>query len=145
MSCVALLTGLLVLACTMAAPGSADCPPGFDPDSVMATLTSWQDLHRFAPLLMGCDDGEAVEGVSYFVVHTLATRWGTLRQLALLARADPRFGDWVIGHISALGDEGELQTIVRQARRGGPRTLRRRVLAAAEAALAKIHSMEHAP
>ena len=101
-------------------------------------IRTWREL-RQALHRSSFDDGIVAEMYSEFVVHTLASKWDTLKQLQTLVAADPAFGKFVLRHIDATADRGELVAVLRHARQAGSRQnrgLRRRIASAAKRALA---------
>ncbi|HVZ23876.1 MAG TPA: hypothetical protein VG871_22535, partial [Vicinamibacterales bacterium] len=77
----------------------------------IARLRTWSDLHTAFRTFQACDDGAIAEGWSEFTVRTLATHWNTVIDLQRLTTGDIRFHRFVLRHIDATGDAGDLRRI----------------------------------
>jgi hypothetical protein len=99
---------------------------------------SWVTLQRVVHQ-HPCDDGMIAESFSDYVVHRLATHWGTVPQLTRLVNADSVLRAFVIQHIDATTDMGELRRLVRLSKTRCPPSSRNfcaAIRVAAEAAVA---------
>ena len=89
----------------------------------LSTLRQWPAIHDFyRKHLSTCpDDGMYAEGYTDVVVHTLATDWSQLGQLALAVSSDSSFKRFVLRHIDASADEEELRSVLKSANSQCPR------------------------
>ena len=93
-------------------------------DQAMENLRTWTDLRLwYENFPHRCDDGELAEGMSEFVVATLAKRWNTLPSLQAEIAKNRRFKHFVIEHIDATTDDGDLANVLTNARTSCPRSL----------------------
>lgn len=78
---------------------------------------SWNNLYKiYKQSASGCDDGAYAEGYSDFVVQSLAKYWNRFDQLLHLIEKDPSFQTFVLKHIDATTDLGDLETITKNVR-----------------------------
>ncbi len=93
-------------------------------DAELSRSRTWADLHRwFRAFFPDCDDGYLAEGVSEFVTALLAKDWSNLRKLDRETRADADFEHFVLTHIDATADSGNLRVILDNARNRCPQRL----------------------
>lgn len=79
-------------------------------------LKSWGSLHKsFQEYVPRCDDGFIAEGYTEAVMVLLAAHWSSLHELALVAKRDPAFREFVLRHINSSADSGDLKRIEEQA------------------------------
>lgn len=84
--------------------------------SELPGLKSWRALHRsFQKYVPRCDDGFIAEGYTEAVVVLLARHWSSLHELAAVAKHDPAFRKFVLRHIDASADPGDLKCVREQA------------------------------
>jgi hypothetical protein len=88
------------------------------------TLRSWDALYKSYRLYRACDDGAIAEGYSESVARILVDHWSTLPRLAYLARNNVKFRQFVLGHVDATLDMGDVQKIRTKAKTQCPRGLR---------------------
>jgi hypothetical protein len=106
----------------------------------LTKLDSWKTLYAFynANLADCPDDGVYAEGYSDVVVQLLAKHWETTRQFQIRATYDAQFRAFVLSHIDATTDEGDLKQVLHNARTqcpAGDSTLCKDIAARAEAAI----------
>ena len=89
-------------------------------DSALGKLKTWSDLRLWYENYPGWDDGYLAEGLSDFVVVTLAKRWNTLPSLQTEIRKNSGFRHFVLKHIDATTDESDVRTTLNNARRKCP-------------------------
>jgi hypothetical protein len=70
-------------------------------------LKSWTDLYRAFQEFRACDDGSVAEGWDDFTERMLTEHWNELPELQRLVKRDPRFGPFVLRHLSEMiaGDD----------------------------------------
>jgi hypothetical protein len=79
-------------------------------------LKSWRALHNsFQKFVPQCDDGFVAEGYTETIVVLLAQRWSSLHELATVVKRDPAFGRFILRHIDASADPGDLKRVQEQA------------------------------
>ncbi len=93
-------------------------------DPALFSLKTWNDLRSWYENYPGCDDGYFAEGLSDFVVVSLAKRWETLPSLQAEIMKNNGFKHFVLKHINATTDENDLRIVVRNARSKCPSNLR---------------------
>jgi len=76
---------------------------------------SWNVLYQSWKSYRACDDGSLAEGYSESVARVLVDHWNTLPELAHLARKDPEFRGFVLKHIDATLDAGDVAKIRKKA------------------------------
>lgn len=77
---------------------------------------SWNDLYKiYKQADSGCDDGVYAEVYSDFVVQSLAKYWDRFDELVTLINKDSLFRDFVLKHIDATTDMGDLEALSRNA------------------------------
>ena len=89
-------------------------------DRAMDGLHSWDDIHRAFKRYRHCDEGAIGEGFSEVVVKRLAVHWNELQILNKLIMSDPPFRSFVIDHIGATNDPGDLRRLVDHTKRRCP-------------------------
>jgi len=112
-----LLPLFLTVRHSFAAEGWAGCPDVTrfieETDSKHKT---WEDLYRLFNAYPGCDDGLYAEGYSDFVAQSLAKHWDNFHELASLVGKDPTFRDFILRHIDTTAAQGDLITLLDNAR-----------------------------
>ncbi|KUG23986.1 hypothetical protein ASZ90_006198 [hydrocarbon metagenome] len=93
-------------------------------DSAISNLKTWQDLRLWYENYHGCDDGYFAEGISDFVVASLAKQWQTLPTFQKEIMKNSRFKSFVMKHIDATTDDNDLKTTVQNAKVKCPSKLR---------------------
>lgn len=87
-------------------------------------LKNWSNVYEsFKAYVPRCDDGWMAEGYTDVVVKMLAHRWAAVAELAQLVRRDSAFHSFVIRHVDASADPGDLQKVLTNATRRCPRDL----------------------
>ena len=88
----------------------------------LKNLKTWQALHvssqKFSPR---CDDGFIAEGYTEAVAVLLSSNWTSVRKLAVIIKRDPKFQAFVLRHIDASADPGNLKRIQTNASTRCPR------------------------
>lgn len=92
-------------------------------DPALGALRTWSDLHAWHKNYPKCDDGYFAEGLSEFVVASLAKRWETLHLLKAETIADHKFEEFVLKHIDSTTDEDDLAVVIRNAKAKCPAKL----------------------
>jgi hypothetical protein len=92
-------------------------------ETAVDTLKSWDALYKSYGRYRDCDDGAIAEGYSDSVAKILAKHWSTLPRLSALSRGDAGFRKFVLGHIDASADEGDLERAAVNARKKCPAAL----------------------
>jgi len=92
-------------------------------DPALGDLKTWSDLHLWYVRYPQCDDGYFAEGLSDFVVATLAKHWDTLALLKAEIEKDKSFEKFVLKHIDATTDENDLAAIAKNAKAKCPPSL----------------------
>jgi len=112
-SCTLLLV-VLVAGAFMCQAQQRPCstPDANQADREAGRVRTWDALYhsyrRFAPR---CDDGSIAEGYSESVARILVDHWNTLPRLAELAEANHTFKKFVLRHVDATMDSGDLYKI----------------------------------
>ena len=81
-------------------------------DPALSSLKTWNDLRLWYENYPGCDDGYFAEGLSDFVVVSLAKRWETLPSLQAEIMKNNGFKHFVLKYIDATMDENDLRMLV---------------------------------
>lgn len=89
-------------------------------DELLFKVKSWSGLHQWFESYADCDDGYLAEGVSDYVVVSLAHRWHDLAKLRRQIERDPRFEAFVLQHVDPTTDSDDLQAIVENATKRCP-------------------------
>lgn len=89
------------------------------------SLRTWDALYMSYRAYRQCDDGAIGEGYSDSVARILANRWDTLPRLAHLTGKDAEFRRFVLRHVDATNDTGDLQKIRTTAKTACPAGLRK--------------------
>lgn len=92
-------------------------------DPALQSLKTWSDLHAWHKKFPKCDDGYFAEGLSEFVVASLAKRWETLQLLKTETIADNKFEAFVLKHIDSTTDEEDLALVAKNAKSKCPSKL----------------------
>ncbi len=122
----AVVAALLMGSASGARASAASCTRA-DQDAIASALprlTTWSAIHAYVTIYAPrCDDGWMAEGYSDVVVKTLASQWARVGDLARLAERDPAFRAFVIRHVDATTDRGDLRAVLANADRRCPREL----------------------
>jgi hypothetical protein len=117
---------LLLLASMCAQVVSQEIPcsneEAMEAERLFDWLDGWDDLYQHFKRFGHCDDGAIAEGYSDSVVHLLSSHWNHLRKLSKLSSSDSRFLAFVIRHIDATVDEGELRNVIINSERHCPKS-----------------------
>jgi hypothetical protein len=116
---------LIVLLALVAAPGTRAndvCRDKADP--ALDTLKTWGDLYAWYKNYPQCDDGYFWEGLSDFVVVSLAGRWETLPLLKAEITKDNTFQQFILKHIDGTTDANDLAIVIKNAEAKCPSNLR---------------------
>ena len=105
-----LAAGLMVIALPLTAMG-ADCNYPMAAELGAGKLKTWSRVHVWFKRYGACDDGALGEGFTESVTVLLAKRWSQLPALSARAESDPQFRTFVLKHINASADEGNLKII----------------------------------
>jgi hypothetical protein len=84
-------------------------------DKVFFKVKSWSGLRKWFESYVDCDDGSLAEGVSDYVVVSLAQHWPDLPKLERQIEKNSRFEAFVLRHIDATTDLDDLAAIGRNA------------------------------
>jgi hypothetical protein len=88
-------------------------------------LRTWHALYKSFESYRECDDGAIAEGYSESVARILVDHWKRLPELADLSFKDPDFGHFVLRHVDATLDIGDLDKIRHKASTQCPVALRK--------------------
>jgi len=88
-------------------------------------LHTWDALYKSYRSYRQCDDGAIAEGYSESVAHILASRWDTLPRRADLTSKDAEFRRFVLRHVDATDNPGDLEKIRTKAKTACPSRLRK--------------------
>lgn len=125
------MVALVMLSTTVAHAATPECPNDELAEVSTTHLKTWDDLYSSYKKFRQCDDGAIAEGYSDFVARTLANRWDELSTLNKLVAKDADFRIFVVRHVDATADFGDLAKTSANAQRRCPR--------GAEALCAAIH------
>lgn len=112
-------------------------------DEAMTKLHTWHDLRIWFESYPGCDDGYFAEGISDFVVASLAKKWTTLSALNKELINHMAFEDFILKHIDATTDYDDLKVIIHNTKENCPAefvTLCEKIQSNARAALKDINT-----
>ncbi len=117
---VFVITSLIVLQARNI--GFCECPKS---DAEIAEtdidhLKTWTDLYASFKRYSACDDGAIAEGYSDFTVQTLAHHWDQLKDLIHLTSSDRQFKNFILTHIDATADAGDIMQVLLNARNHCP-------------------------
>jgi hypothetical protein len=87
-------------------------------------LRSWDALYKSYRRHARCNNVDAAEGYSESVARILVDHWKTLPRLSQLAEKDKVFGEFVLGHVDATLDMGDVYKIRANAIQNCPAGLR---------------------
>lgn len=91
-------------------------------DKLLFKVKSWSGLRKwFESYAPPCDDGYLAEGVSDYVVVSLAQHWDGLPELKHQIKSNSQFEAFVLRHIDATTDDNDLRKVVENATRRCPR------------------------
>ncbi len=101
---------------------------------------TWKDLYKLFKAYQDqdCDDGAIAEGYSDFVAQSLARHWDRIEELASLASKDDAFRIFVLEHIDATADTGDLSLLLSNAQKKCPTTSSQLCAEIAKAALSAL-------
>jgi hypothetical protein len=83
--------------------------------TLLKDSTTWNALYTSFKLYRQCDDGVIGESYSESVARVLVDHWNTLPELAHLSRKDTEFRGFVLKHIDATLDPGDVAKIRKKA------------------------------
>jgi hypothetical protein len=89
-------------------------------DPQLFKVKSWSGLRKWFERYVDCDDGSLAEGVSDYVVVSLAHQWQDLPKLERQMKRNPHFEAFVLKHIDSTTDSDDLKAIVEHATRRCP-------------------------
>jgi len=117
-----LVAGCLAAAVSAASASAASCSPkqAEAAEAAADQLTDWSKVAAYYRDFQACDDGVMAEGSSEAVARLLVDKWSTLPELAVEIRRQPGLKPFVLSHINATLDTGDIQTIRHQAARKCP-------------------------
>lgn len=141
MRLVAQLTAIIITMAFTASVAVADDVCWGNGDPALGALNTWKDLHAWHKNYPKCDDGYFGEGLSEFVVVSLARRWETLQLLKSETTKDKSFEQFVLKHIDATTDENDLAIVIKNAKGKCPSNLEplcKRIAKKAQMALKEI-------
>jgi hypothetical protein len=75
----------------------------------------WSGFYKAFKRLRQCDDGAPAENFSDIAVRLLARDWKDFAGLAKLAASDRNFRHFVLKHVDATTDPGDLRAVVSNA------------------------------
>jgi hypothetical protein len=75
------------------------------------TLRTWDALYKSYRLYAHCNNVDAAEGYSESVARILTDRWETLHRFSQLAVKDRSFRDFVLSHVDATLEMGDVEKI----------------------------------
>jgi len=78
---------------------------------VAGTLREWSEVSAAFQRYRHCDDGAIAEGFTDSIVRLLVSRWETLSEMAAFAEKQPEFRTFVLRHVDASADPGDLKRI----------------------------------
>jgi len=110
-------------------------------DERLFKVKSWSGLRKWFESYADCDDGGLAEGVSDYVVVSLAQHWRDLPELKRQVEKSPQFRAFVIRHIDATTAGDDLKKVVENATQRCPEhsmALCSAIAGAARAALAEV-------
>jgi hypothetical protein len=81
---------------------------------------TWKDFYQLYSKCQRYDDGAYGEGFSDFVVQSLAKYWSRFDELFFLIKKDPSFKKFVLKHIDASTDLGDLNLVLKNVREHCP-------------------------
>jgi hypothetical protein len=80
-------------------------------ERIAGNISSWPLFFAAYERYGHCDDGAIAEGFSESVVHLLASEWSSLPEAQTLMTQKPTFRLFVVGHLDASADPGELKQV----------------------------------
>lgn len=84
-------------------------------DEALFKVKLWSELREWFESYADCDDGYLAEGVSDYVVVSLAQNWQNLPELKRQIESNSRFEAFVLQHIDATADDNDLKKVVENA------------------------------
>jgi hypothetical protein len=92
---------------------AADCPDyELFFKEINPAKKSWRNLYKiYKETPQYCDDGAYGEGYSDFVVQSLAKYWDRFDELVSVTKKHPSFQGFILKHIDATTDLGDLETL----------------------------------
>lgn len=98
------------------------CSPGAEESA--ARIKGWIQLqdhfHRHG--LGACDDGDLADTYSERVDKLLTRQWKDVSTLAFLVKSDPEFLQFVLRHVDAKWEEGDIGKVASSARKHCPKS-----------------------
>ncbi len=103
---------------------AADCPDyALFFNEINPAKKSWTDFYKYYKTYSEyCDDGVYGEVYSDFVVQSLAKYWNRFDELMSLIKKDTNFQEFILKHIDATTDSGDLKLLLKNARKRCPST-----------------------
>jgi hypothetical protein len=89
-------------------------------DRILFGAKDWSELRTWRQEFPECDDGYLADGVSEFVTASLSKRWGDVPSLQVVVAREPEFEGFVLRHIDATADSGNLKAVVNNATKRCP-------------------------
>ena len=120
-----LKAGAAALVCTAAINAMAAnraCSP--DADESALRIKGWMQLqdHFHQHGLGACDDGDLADAYSDRVDKLLTKQWKDISTLAFLVKSDPEFMQFVLRHVDAKWEEGDIGKVASSARKHCPKS-----------------------
>jgi hypothetical protein len=140
------LTSLLVLACLSMVPPTCHAADRCldTADEILFKVRSWSGLRKWFESYADRDDGYLAEGVSDYVVASLAHHWNDLPALKRQIKKNPRFEAFVLRHVDATADSSDLEAVIENATKHCPdrsSTLCTSLISAAREALEEVREV----
>jgi len=118
------ITTLIICATLFIQPHlyAADCPDyELFFKEVNPAIKSWENIYKiYKESPSYCDDGAYGEGYSDFVVQSLAKYWIRFDELLSFTKKDPSFRSFILKHIDATTDLGDLEALSKNVREKCP-------------------------
>ena len=89
-------------------------------DERLFKVKSWSGLRKWFESYADCDDGYLADGVSDYVVVSLAQRWRDLPELKRQIQSNSQFGAFVLRHVDETADGDDLKVVVENATKRCP-------------------------
>lgn len=113
-SCLVLLFVLVGCSAASVQASNNGCPRALAMEALDVaggTIPDWRAMHQAFIKYRKCDDGAIGQGFSDAIVKLLANRWEDLGDLQSILDFDSDFEEFVIRHIDATVDEGDLRSV----------------------------------
>jgi hypothetical protein len=114
-------------------------------NTALLGLKTWSDLRSWFENYSACDDGYYAEGISDFVVKSLAKQWATLPFLQKEIAKNSKFKSFVLNHIDHTTDANDLRAVLGNAENNCPsdqQSLCKAIETNAETALKEIKDLQ---